>query len=120
MPAYNFQKQFVPMIRDGLKKQTIRRRRKNRTEAGDLLRLYTGQRTKNCELIHEGVCTAVKPIQIMPVVEIVKLDGRVLDSAQVFRLAKADGFETPEAFFEFFKQYPPDVLYFGLEVIYWR
>ena len=56
MPALNFQKQFVPLIESGEKRQTIRSQRKQPIKVGDLLYLYTGQRTKNCRKLAESIC----------------------------------------------------------------
>lgn len=51
MPSLNFQKQFVPLIESGEKRQTIRLKRKNPIKVGDNLYLFTGLRTKNCKNI---------------------------------------------------------------------
>lgn len=49
MPAYNFQKQFAPLVESGQKRQTIRAIGKRRhARPGESLQLYTGQRTKAC------------------------------------------------------------------------
>lgn len=49
MPAYNFRKQFAPLVESGQKRQTIRTIGKRRhARAGEPLQLYTGQRTKAC------------------------------------------------------------------------
>lgn len=120
MPAYNFQPQFVPMILDGSKRQTIRRRRKHPTKAGDILQLYTGQRTKKCELIATRLCTAIKPVQINPAWVIMKLDGRVLSSTEEIAFARLDGFRNAYEFYAFFERYSEEILKNELEVIYWR
>lgn len=62
MPAYNFQKRFVPMILSGRKFHTVRRRRKNPTKEGDWLYLYSGMRTKQCKQI-----CATRVVQIDPI-----------------------------------------------------
>lgn len=54
MPALNFQKRFVTLIRSGEKCQTIRAVRKDGRPPcrhGDRLKLYTGMRTKGCRLV---------------------------------------------------------------------
>lgn len=121
MPAYNFQSQFVPMIEDGKKKHTIRRRRKkNPTKPGQTLWLYTGMRTKKCKIIKDTACTAIAPIVIYADIGQVRLDGRLLPLDEMMRFAVQDGFADYMEFFKFFRRYPPEVLERELEVIYWR
>jgi hypothetical protein len=108
------------MIRDGSKKHTIRRYRKHPTKVGDRLMLYTGQRTKQCELIAEVKCTAVVPVVIYAELGRVVVNGRMLSLDDTLRFAVRDGFANEMEFFEFFKRYPVDVRLNELEVIYWR
>lgn len=57
MVAYNFQKQFVPDIKSGKKRSTFRPIGKRRhAQPGEMLQLYTGMRTQQCELIMETEC----------------------------------------------------------------
>jgi hypothetical protein len=51
MPAYNFQKQFVPYVKDYSKPHTVRAYRKDGRlpKIGELVHLYTGMRTNQCE-----------------------------------------------------------------------
>lgn len=60
MVAYNFQPRFAPLIREGLKRQTIRKGGRL-PNPGNRLQLFTGQRTAACARILEEdpVCTAV-------------------------------------------------------------
>lgn len=118
MPAYNFQKQFVPMILDRSKVHTIRKRRKRPTKAGDMLMLYTGMRTKQCELIAISDCIKVSPISIIRGVG-VRLEGNLLSDEEVHALARADGFSDGWQFFDFFDRYPFEVISSELELIYW-
>ena len=120
MPAYNFQKQFSPMVLDGSKVHTIRRRRKNPTKVGDALMLYTGMRTKACEKLMDAVCTAVVPIIIFPRLPGVVINGEPLSYGDIERLAVRDGFADVSSFFSFFLRYPFDVLRNEMEIIYWR
>jgi hypothetical protein len=120
MPAYSFKVQFVKLIEEGAKVHTIRRMRKNPTKPGQLLWLYTGMRTKKCRLIMDAVCTSVVPVKIYPKLGRVVLNGRMLSLDETLRLAVRDGFSNHMEFFEFFKLYPPEVLEFELEMIYWR
>lgn len=65
MVAYSFQKRFVPLIRQGLKTQTIRANRKRHVRVGQLIQLYTAMRTAQCErIIPDTPCTGIHPISI--------------------------------------------------------
>ena len=64
MVAFNFKKDFAPLIREGKKISTIRRNK--RCAPGDTVQLYTGQRTKKCKLILESLCVGVAEITIYP------------------------------------------------------
>jgi hypothetical protein len=120
MPLYGVQKQFVPMILDGSKPHTIRRRRKRPTKVGDVLYLYTGLRTKQCKFVLETTCTKIVPIVIYPNLGRVVLDGRMLPLDEVLKFAIKDGFANQMDFFKFFERYPTEVLEREMEVIYWR
>ena len=102
MPAYNFQKQFVLLIENGEKRQTIRACRKDgrKTKAGNILYLYTGMRTKGCRKLKEVLCKSVLQIVIdKNHVEI--QDGTFmveLNSIQKAALVFKDGFETYTAY----------------------
>lgn len=119
MTAYSFQKRFAPKILDGSKPHTIRRRRKRPAKPGDKLQLYTGMRTKQCQLIMRAVCTAVYPIEVIRGHGVI-LNGTLLSDEETIKLALADGFEDVWAFFDFFDQYPYEVVSKELEIIYWR
>jgi hypothetical protein len=121
MPALSFQSQFVPMIVDGMKHHTIRRKRKKCPIArGQLLRLYTGMRTKQCRLIRDAHCSSVVPVVIYPKLGRVVLDGKMLSLDDTLRFAIRDGFANQMEFFRFFERYPQEVLEREMEVIYWR
>jgi hypothetical protein len=65
MAAYNFQKRFVDSIRAGVKTQTIRPVGKRRhARPGELVQLYTGQRTSSCQKIIDGICLSVVPVTL--------------------------------------------------------
>jgi hypothetical protein len=103
MPAINFKKEFVDAVKDGSKAQTIRATRKVPIKVGDILYLYTGMRTKQCEKIGEVVCKSVHDIEINDIG--IMVDGSYLNPSECYRLAIADGFENTQAFLKFFK--PP-------------
>jgi hypothetical protein len=119
MPAYNFQRQFVPMILNGSKPHTIRRRRKRPTVKGDRLLLYTGMRTKGCELITVTECAKVEPVIIYPTLKKIMKDGEIMPADAVLKLAKADGFDTSNSFFRFFEYTYGDYELDDFEIIWW-
>src|SRR6185437_1962428 len=57
--CFNFQKRFAPKVASGQKRQTIRARRKDgrMPRRGDHIKLYTGLRTRDVELLCEGTIT---------------------------------------------------------------
>jgi hypothetical protein len=104
VPAYNFKRAFADAVRAGVdpsfaarhpevppKRQTIRKRRKRRTRAGETLYLYVGQRTKRCEKLGEATCKAVVPIVIHEG-GAVDLGGCRLAEEERRALARDDGF----------------------------
>jgi len=103
MVAYNFKKRFAPLIISGAKPHTIRGHRKRHARPGEAMQLYTGMRTKHCIklLDPDPICVSVKPIVISE--SSIQLDGLLLLGNQVDRLAEADGFETIDEFFKFFR-----------------
>jgi hypothetical protein len=106
--AYNFQEQFAEPIKRGVKRSTIRARRKTGYVplVGEALKLYTGMRTRSCELLRMVVTTNVRPILIYhdetPVR--VVLDGHVLAAGHVNDLWKQEGFASVREFAEFFSK----------------
>jgi hypothetical protein len=93
MPAYNFQPRFAPLVRRGVKKQTIRARRRDGRvpKIGQAFIGYTGLRTKNCKHLVTGVIAEVLPIEISP--SGIHLNGRQLELDAANRLAVLDGFQ---------------------------
>lgn len=91
MPAYSFKERFIPLIKSGEKKQTIRAKRKHQAKKGDVLYLYFGMRTKWCMKIKETICTDVRSIAISKK-GVVKVGGKRLSLDEKIQLAYADGF----------------------------
>ena len=135
MPGIDFRKRFSQAVKDGLKTQTIRKRRTPPIEEGQHLTLWTGQRTKNSLPLGDATCTKVEPIKIIPErgeiwvwdeeSEWQDKDGvygnfKLLAQSDAEKFAIADGFKSMGEFFEFFKHYPSDVLHFELVIIHWR
>lgn len=119
MPAYNFQCQFVKAILEGDKPHTIRRRRKRPTKVGDVIKMYTGLRTKKARLFAEAVCVKVEPIVIwVDGLLTTSLTSQALSKEKVKEIARRDGFETTKEFFDFFKRYGKDYLD-DFEIIWW-
>ena len=115
MPAYNFQQQFADAVQSGEKRQTIRAIGKRRhATPGQPIQLYTGMMHKTCRKLikPDPVCTAVQRIRIEKFAGkngeadyfAMYLDGEVMFKHEVRDLAINDGFDSPEAFFQFFDQ----------------
>lgn len=114
MVALNFKYEFAVPIDAGKKCRTIRRVRKTGNPTrGNVLQLYTGLRTSQCEKIRDVTCTRVRPVKIDHMG--VNLDGRQLyagDSpayqggpdAEHYDgdFARADGFDTFGDMLDFF------------------
>lgn len=103
MPALNFQKRFADAVETGEKRQTVRALRRDgraHCKPGDTIKLYTGMRTKNCRLLAEARCDAVRSIRVEPTS--MEINGRILFSAVHHRdadqtdneFAQADGFDS--------------------------
>lgn len=103
MPALSFMARMAPLVESGAKPHTIRDKRKRPIKEGDLLYLYTGMRTNHCRKLGEGLCVRVVPILISAQSRTVKLGEEWLDGPAIALLAKRDGFESVEEFFDYFK-----------------
>jgi hypothetical protein len=100
MPAINFQRRFAWAVQSLSKRQTIRGYRKRPFVVGDKLMLYTGMRTKLSHFLIESTAIAVQDIKIEE--DSVYLDDCELDEENLLKLAKDDGFESIDDFFDFF------------------
>lgn len=96
MTAFDFKPQFVPLIENGKKISTIRRSK--RGAVGRKMQLYTGQRTKDCRLIKEVVCTAIYEFGIN---EHRLVSCRHPDAGYLWR---QEGFTSPNEFIKFFEE----------------
>ena len=103
MPALNFRKNFVPLIENGKKRQTIRPCRKDgrNPKPGQVLYLYTGMRTKGCRKIGEVLCRSVDPVTIEELH--IFIGCKQLDIDEKYDLAVADGFNYIDDFRSFFQ-----------------
>lgn len=103
MPAYNFKKQFAPLVESGQKRQTIRKTAK-RAKRGAKAYFYTGQGTPDCRSIGKGMITDIRPIEIgrhacgEPYASITERNGRHTHFAHydLDGLAQDDGFASGE------------------------
>lgn len=122
MTAYNFKRRFAPLVRDGVKRQTIRVRRRDGRDAkpGRMLQLYVGLRTKGRELLLEAVCRDVKTVRIdRRFAHDIELDDRPLTRVDAEAFARADGFSCFDELLEWFTiEQGRELPFFGL-VIYW-
>jgi hypothetical protein len=91
MPAFNFQKQFADDVLSGVKRQTIRTKRKNRPRPGQMAHCFTEMRTKGCKNLGSWLIYAVIDIKILD--EGVLLNGCALWAKQLDRFAQDDGFK---------------------------
>ena len=115
-----FKPQFVPKILSGQKIHTIREDKGNRWKPGRKIHMATGVRTKNYKCFKEATCVSVQEIVIdwfaygakhRPDVRVA---GRSLYAAEVMQLAYNDGFDSMQAFFEWFSED------FIGKIIYWE
>lgn len=132
MPAYSFQKQFVPFVESGDKTHTIRGKRKNRPQPGQTFYGYYAMRTKQCRKLIQSTITRVQYIRI----EVASLycdyidgehvilthpriviDGEELAEDEMEALARKDGFSDLRAMMMF---WPKEVLPFSGDIIHWR
>ena len=95
--TYNFQPRFAPLILTGRKPHTIRApRRDGRVPTpGDPFSLWTGQRTKHCELLLRTECVNVEDILFIdgPGMRFtVMLNGLTMQEELLALLAYKDGF----------------------------
>lgn len=98
MVQYSFKPGFVPHIRSGLKKQTIRLPRKRHARPGEDLQLYTGPRMRPVR-IGLSVCQSVHDVRLDFAENAVTLDDAItIEGAQALDdFAIRDGFATPAA-----------------------
>lgn len=142
MTAYSFKRRFVAPIQTGLgmqphipgtdyvpKRQTIRAVGKRRhAQAGGLLQLYTGMRTKQCFKIGDARCRDVRPI-IMEIgndadisVYVDRGGGgyRPYSEEMVEEFARRDGFGSVEDMWLFWRQEHAGINRFEGYLIEWE
>ena len=92
MPAFNFKPQFAPLVESVQKTQTIRRTK--RGNVGDTAYLFTGQRTKDCRSLGEGILTFVDLVSISR--ECIAMNYMRYTNQLADEFARADGFSNFE------------------------
>lgn len=111
MVAYSFNKQFVPLILDGSKNQTIRRDRKRHAYPTEFIQLYAGMRTKHCRAIGLATCHEVMKVELFWRERRVRIQsGRQNNQIELrhsaFDLfAQADGFRSAEGMASFWEEH---------------
>ena len=101
MALLGYKKQFAQAVESGIKRQTIRAKRKYPIKLGENLYHYTGLRTKNCRKLLESKCLGVADIRIH--VDGIFVSDQKLKEVNAKELAKQDGFSDTESFIEFFR-----------------
>lgn len=117
-----FKQQFVQKILDGSKIHTIRRDEHRRWQKGVRIHFATGVRTKDYNQFKVGVCKFNQRIQIDASCRAVYLglNGGLhrLSAKGVDLLAKNDGFESTEVFWEWFAEDFSGVIIHWTDFIY--
>ena len=116
MPSLNFQKQFAPAVKAGIKRQTIRANGKRKPfKKGDTLYLFTGMRTRSCERLGTEKCKSAVPFKIIQYDTVIATMYKIIIgegfnavqynhcSKEIAQLAKDDGFRSVIDFIYFFK-----------------
>lgn len=102
MKTYNFKKQFADAVEHDRKCNTIRAiGHRPPPVVGEVIRRYTGQRTKNCRCLGDRICRAVLPIRISRRGDVF-ISGRRANSLDRVALAVLDGFKSVQEFIAFF------------------
>ncbi|SHE57781.1 hypothetical protein [Dysgonomonas macrotermitis] len=120
---------FVDKIDDKIKVHSIREDKSDRWKPGKLIHLTTGSRTKYYDCFNELDCISVQSIEIKEIDEFdskhgwihrvqikhkagwvdefvrvfnVIVDGRILCTSEIVKLARNDGFDSTHDFFRWF------------------
>ena len=106
MPAINFQPRFADLVESGRKTQTIRKA--NRFKVGDKVALYTGQRTKRCRKLGEGVVTELAWIRLnrkrIGYFQVEYWSAGLQTNPDITDFAIADGFADAEEMVDWFEK----------------
>lgn len=118
MVAFNFRGQFIEAVETGRKRQTIRDTLRPGAYPGAAVQLYYGLRTKACRLLGAGVLDEIWEVEIgrlsneEPFINLVLKSSRMpqpswslslwLVHEDAVKFAQADGFESIDAFMDWF------------------
>jgi hypothetical protein len=111
MPSLNFQARFAASVKTGTKRQSIRIGRKRAWKAGDTLCLFSGLRHPGCKRLGKATLLSATKIRVDGELHEIHLEKTLsngfryfahLSDDEALALARADGFETLDEFFEFF------------------
>lgn len=94
MGAYNFKAQFVPFVKNGTKRHTIRARRRHPDRPGSTFYGFHGMRTQHCEKLIEAPVLRLEDIKIYRAQ--IWIEGEELGASEKDLLAWRDGFRYPE------------------------
>lgn len=100
MVAFNFSPEFADAVASGAKCQTIRQTK--RAKKGDMLQLYTGQRTKKCRKLRDAECLYVDYVHLAPDGITVGIADQHPGNSDAF--ARRDGFADYAAMHAWFKK----------------
>ena len=93
MPSYNFQSRFAPLVESGEKRNTIRGRA---AKVGQTAYLFTGQRTRACRSLGQGLIHSCEPITLGWLEHnyhpIVRINTLQLNGPRIHKLALLEGF----------------------------
>lgn len=111
MPAYNFKYRFADLIRQGKKRQTIRKERRDKwiPRVGMTVSCFINMRTRFCERLGDFKIKAVYKIEINPdnlfTVTLTDKNNtlRYIKKRDRNKFARADGFDNYAEFLDFFK-----------------
>ena len=119
MPSLNFQKQFMPGILAMLNKDyarrtrikpkttTIRAKRERPIRKGDLLYLFSGQRTKYCQKLGKVICRKTEELVIeeesASIYKII-INGAILSDEAAQNVALEDGFTAFKEMIKWFRK----------------
>lgn len=101
----NFKREFSFRVERGEKRQTIRRHRADgkRMQPGDVLKLYTGLRTKDARLLRTATVERCRSVRMDFEDDSIVIDGAKLTWEEKLEFAQADGFKGWADMRQFFK-----------------
>ena len=102
---FNFKRQFASIVESGDKTQTIRKTRKDgrRPVVGDMVKLYTGLRTRKARLLRSAAVVRCRAVQMWYADYCIIVDGQRLTPGEATAFAKADGFPGVSEMVEWFR-----------------